>query len=74
MIGDPQVVELLIEALVNNDSNVRFAAARALGKIVDPQAVEPLIEALGDNDELVQGAARGSLIAIVEKYLGEEFE
>jgi HEAT repeat protein len=41
-------VEPLIAALKDENSDVRQAAAKALGKIGDPRAVEPLIAALSD--------------------------
>jgi len=43
-------LESIIVALRNEDPNVRWEAARALGVLRDPRAVEPLIAALGDRD------------------------
>jgi HEAT repeat protein len=48
-IGTP-AVEPLIAALQDSRWEVRFAAARALGRIGDPRAVEPLIAALKEED------------------------
>jgi DNA repair photolyase len=38
----------LIKALKYDDPNVRYDAAKALGRLGDPRAVEPLISALRD--------------------------
>lgn len=54
-------MESNIEALRNEDPNVRWEAARALGVIRDPRAVEPLIAALGDRDPDVRRKAALSL-------------
>jgi HEAT repeat protein len=43
-------VEPLIAVLEDEDSSVRWAAARALARLGDARAVEPLIAALGDED------------------------
>ena len=59
-IGAP-AVEPLIAALKDKDSDVRYAAAKALGEIKDPRAVEPLIAALGDESSGVRLAAAKSL-------------
>lgn len=48
-IGAP-AVEPLITALRDEDSHVRWRAARALGEIADGRAVEPLLAALQDED------------------------
>ena len=50
-------VELLITALKDEDSDVRWEAAEILGKIKDPRAVESLITALKDKDSVLQGRA-----------------
>jgi HEAT repeats len=44
----------LIEALNNDDSNIRTKAAWALGPIKDARAILPLIEALSDSDSTVR--------------------
>ena len=53
-IGDGRAVDPLIEALQDDDSGVREAAATALAKIGDPKAVQPLTEALEDEEPAVQ--------------------
>lgn len=45
-IGDTRAVEPLIQALRDEDWEVRSGAARALGEIGDARAVEPLIQTL----------------------------
>lgn len=45
-----ELVELLIKALSDKDSNIRESAAAALGEIGDKRAVEPLIDALNDEN------------------------
>jgi len=57
-IGEP-AVEPLIDALKNENIDIRQRAAFALGNIGDKRAVEPLIEAL--NDELVRSNAATAL-------------
>jgi ankyrin repeat protein len=47
-IADPRAVEQLIQALRNENPNVRMVAAAALGRIKDPRAVEALTQASGD--------------------------
>ena len=59
-IGAP-AVEPLIAALKDKDSDVRYAAAKALGEIKDPRAVEPLIAALKDESSSVRRAAAEAL-------------
>lgn len=53
-----------LEALRNEDTNVRWEVARALGVTRDPRAVEPLISALGDRDPDVRRKAALSLAKI----------
>jgi HEAT repeat protein len=55
------VVEPLLTALKDENSEVRLAAARALGEIGDPQAVEPLLAALKDQHSSVRRAAAEAL-------------
>jgi HEAT repeat protein len=57
-------VEPLIAALKDKDSDVRKAAAEALGKIGDPRAVEPLIAALKDAEWHVRKAAAKALVSL----------
>jgi hypothetical protein len=40
-IGDPQAIPHLIQALQDEDYEVREAACEALGRIGDPQAIPP---------------------------------
>ncbi|MGB3404219.1 MAG: HEAT repeat domain-containing protein, partial [Microcoleaceae cyanobacterium] len=56
-----QVVELLIAALEDEDSDVRWSAARALGEIGSEVAVEPLIAALEHEDIFVRRSAATAL-------------
>ncbi len=60
-IGEPRVVEPLIERLGDEDARVCAAAAGALGEIGDARAVGPLTERLGDADGDVRGTAAGAL-------------
>lgn len=48
-IGTSEVVPYLIEALKDDDDDVRYDAAIMLGRIADPRAVEHLIPKLLDN-------------------------
>ncbi len=57
-------MEPLIQALKDVDSNVRKAAAEALGEIKDPRAVEPLIQALKDGYLIVRQLAAEALVSI----------
>jgi len=50
MIGDERAIELLIDALHDNDPMVRKVAARALEMIEDEKTVEILIDALRSDD------------------------
>jgi HEAT repeat protein len=70
LFGPPNVEKMkarrdvkgLIKALeYQKDSNIRAAAARALGELEDPRAVEPLIAALKDAEWRVRLAAAESL-------------
>ncbi|MGZ8932518.1 MAG: HEAT repeat domain-containing protein, partial [Halobacteriota archaeon] len=57
----------LIKALGDQYSDVREAAALALGQLGDPRAMDPLNEALEDTDQRVQKAAAHALQGITEK-------
>ncbi len=57
-------VVFLIAALEDDNSNVRCAAAAALGKIGDRRAVEPLGAALKSKDEMLRKAAAEALARI----------
>ncbi len=54
-------VEPLITALKSNDANIRWRAARALGKTKDSRAIEPLALALKDEDKRVRYRAVAAL-------------
>lgn len=67
LFGRPNIADLkakgkvdeLIEALnFEDDHNVRFEAASALGDIGDPDCVEPLISALDDTQRVKEVAIR----------------
>jgi HEAT repeat protein len=57
------VVELLIETLRVDDTDVRLAAVAALGRLGDPRATEPLCDLLGDDRSLTLAVA-GALASI----------
>jgi HEAT repeat protein len=58
------VVDVLIQALGDQEAEVRRWAAWALGKIKDPRAVEHLIQALGDPNAEVRSWAALALGSI----------
>jgi HEAT repeat protein len=62
-MGAP-AVEPLISALSHAESDLREAAAVALGKIADLRAVAPLIDALNDNPWQVRRAAADALVEL----------
>jgi len=55
-IGDPRAITPFIEALGDDNPDVRRAAARGLGTIGDKRAIEPLIAALKDMEVRVYAA------------------
>ena len=59
-LGDV-AIDLVIEALSDDDSNVRKSAADVLGRLGDRRGVDPLIEALADNDWGVRWRAATAL-------------
>jgi len=61
-------VEGLIKALKDEDKDVRWGAAAALGYIGDARALEPLTKALKDKNKDVQKVAKEAL----EKLKGKE--
>lgn len=60
-------VEPVIQALKDENGDVRWAVATALGKMGDTRAVEPLTQALRDKDKDVQKAAKEALEKIKAK-------
>lgn len=58
---DTHAVELLIAALSDDDKDVRYNVALALGMMRDLRAVEPLIEALSTTDLSAAATALGML-------------
>jgi len=60
-------VEGLIEALKDEDSNVRWRTVYALGEIGDGRAAEPIIEALKDKNSDVRWQAAEALEKIKVK-------
>ena len=59
-IGEP-AVEPLIQAMENENPQIRARAAEALGGIKDERAIEPLTRALRDKYSMVRNAARMGL-------------
>ena len=57
----PPAVDVLLYALKDRDSDVRWLAAQVLGHLGDPRAVEQLKAALRDEDLYVRKAAAGAL-------------
>lgn len=66
-INANNAVPSLIEALHDEDEQVRTFAARSLNYIGDPQAVEPLIHALRDEDMGVRADAANALGKLKDK-------
>ena len=69
-IGDSQAVEPLINALGDENWEVRSSAAKALGKIGNDRAVEQLINLLRDKNENVRWHAVQALEAITGESYG----
>ena len=65
-IGDHQVLESLISALLNSNWIVRSQAARALGRIGDPKAVDTLILLLQDKVPAVRDEASAAITTLGE--------
>lgn len=61
LLGNSQAVEPLIEALKDEDENVRDKAAQALGEIRDERAIKPLEATLSDVHWFVRKSAAASL-------------
>ena len=66
-MGDARAVEPLIQALKDEEGDVRLIAAGALGHIGDAKAVEPLTKALKDKKKKVREAAKEALEKIKAK-------
>ena len=60
-LGDPQVAEALLPLLGDLDSDVRLAAAQALGTLRNTVAVEALVVALTDEERTIREAAATAL-------------
>jgi hypothetical protein len=79
---DPSKPEPSTELLINpllialNDSNsdIRYRAARALGDIRSTQAIDPLINGLTDNDPKVQDSSESALLKITGMDFGKDQE
>ena len=56
-----QALGSALEALTDDDPEVRIAAVEALAQLRDPAAIEPLVQALSDPDAAVSEAARTAL-------------
>jgi bilin biosynthesis protein len=61
-IGEP-AVEMIIDALVDENWRVRWHSAEILGEIKDDRAVKPLINSLNDENN---GVRSNSIIALIE--------
>ncbi len=57
-------IEPLIDALKNQDSNVRYEAASALSRIGDHRSVEPLLDVLKDPESSVRRVVTEAIIKI----------
>ncbi len=66
-LENKRALSILIEALKNKDTNIRWKAARYLGSSTNKDAVEPLIEALKDDEFIVRNNAVWSLGEIGDK-------
>lgn len=65
-ISSDEALDILIEALSENDPDIRNRAAKALGEINDPIAVPHLINALNDENASVQWRVLEALAKIKE--------
>jgi HEAT repeat protein len=64
--GDPQVVDLLIEALKDRDGAVPVAAAECLGQLRNPKAIAGLMVNFADKEDYIRYAAADALVQIGE--------
>ncbi|HEY7471127.1 MAG TPA: HEAT repeat domain-containing protein [Gemmatimonadota bacterium] len=64
---DPQDFQRLIDALRDEDHNVRTAAATALGVVGDARAVDPLAETLNTRQDFFDYAEKQALIEALRK-------
>jgi len=64
-----RVIEVILKALENSDSEVRLGAVHALGKLKTHNllVIENLLKALGDHDKKVSQAAAYSLVELGEE-------
>ncbi|HAV62147.1 MAG TPA: hypothetical protein DCY13_07255, partial [Verrucomicrobiales bacterium] len=56
--------EIFLRLLGDYDSDLRQAAAEALGRIGDPKAIPPLVKAMHDSSRWVGRASAGALQAL----------
>ena len=63
-----RVTELLCQALLDNDNDVRQTAAASLGQVPDPRAIGPLVLALKDENSSVRQAAKAALRQIDRQW------
>jgi HEAT repeat protein len=54
-MNEPHEVDLLVAALEDEDSMVRWGTAKSLVRIGDPRALQPLLAALEDEDPVMRG-------------------
>ncbi len=69
--GDPNVIELLCEALQDRDGQVPIKAAEALGRLRNPRGVPALIIALKDKEGYISAAAGDALAEIGEPAIAD---
>ncbi len=62
-----KAVDPLIEALKDEDSDVRRSAAEALGAMKSEKAVDPLIEALKDKTWTIRGTIGDTVFDSLER-------
>ena len=67
LLGDERALIALVTTLSDDEKQVHYAAALALGRLGDERAIEPLIEALSDQDERLRRLAAGALAELGDK-------